>query len=56
VHGLHPSWQRWAQDVPVVLTEANAATVAVLAAGRTQLDPDLLAELRRRYDAPVRWG
>lgn len=56
VHGLHPSWQQWAEEVRVVLREANAAVGAAIADGHDQLDPDLLAELRARYDHAVGWG
>jgi transposase len=56
VHALHPDWQRWAEDVRQVLSEARAAVQEAAAAGHTQLDPELLAGLRRRYDKAVHWG
>ena len=36
--------------------EAAAAVTAAQADGRDRLDPQLLAELRRRYDDAVSWG
>jgi len=39
-----------------VLCEAAAAVTAAQAEGRDQLDPQLLADLRRRYDEAVEWG
>ncbi|WP_214316668.1 IS66 family transposase [Nonomuraea sediminis] len=56
VADLHPTWQKWATDVQQVLREANQAVLAALADGRNQLDPDLLADLRERYDQAVNWG
>jgi transposase len=56
VAALHPTWQNWAKEVQQVLREANAAVQAALAGGHDRLDPDLLADLRRRYDKAVAWG
>ena len=39
-----------------MLCEAAAAVTAAQADGRDQLDPELLAQLRRRYDEAVSWG
>jgi transposase len=56
VHALHQDWQRWAEDTRQVLSEAHDAVQDAIAAGRTALDPDLLADLRERYDSAVHWG
>jgi transposase len=56
VHALHPQWQRWAEDTHQVLKEAHDAVQDAIAAGRTALDPELLADLRERYDNAVAWG
>jgi transposase len=56
VHELHPSWQQWADDVRVVLKQAHRAVTAAIVDGHTELDPEALAQLRRRYDKAVRWG
>ena len=53
---LHPDWQKWADTVIGVLREAAEAVEAARAAGADQLDPQLLAELRQRYDKAVAWG
>ncbi|WP_374212913.1 transposase, partial [Frankia sp. CiP3] len=53
---LHHDWQKWARQVQDVLREANTAVAQAVADERGQLDPDLLAGLRARYDAAVRWG
>ncbi|MEJ7744280.1 MAG: IS66 family transposase [Nocardioidaceae bacterium] len=53
---LHPTQQQWAGQVITVLCEAAAAVTAARAEGRDHLDPQLLAELRRRYDEAVSWG
>ena len=50
---LHPTQQNWAADVIAVLREAAAA---VTEATTDQLDPQLLAGLRARYDHAVAWG
>ena len=39
-----------------MLCEAAAAVTAAQADGRDHLDPELLAQLRRRYDHAVSWG
>jgi transposase len=56
VHELHPHWQAWADEVAQVLREANAAVGQAIAFQEKALDPDLLADLRRRYDTAVGWG
>jgi transposase len=53
---LHPNWQRWAGEVITVLRETAEAVDAVRTAGAEQLDPELLADLRARYDKAVDWG
>ncbi len=53
---LHPTQQKWAGQVIGVLCEAAAAVTVAQAEGRDQLDPQLLADLRRRYDEAVAWG
>jgi transposase len=53
---LHPQWQAWAGQVRGILREAAAAVEAARNAGKTQLDPGLLAGLRARYDEQVAWG
>lgn len=53
---LHPQWQKWAAQVVTVLrTTANAVEQA-RAAGADELDPEVLADLRERYDKAVDWG
>jgi hypothetical protein len=53
---LHPTQQKWAADIITVLREAAAAVTEAITEQRDQLDPQLLAELRRRYDHAVGWG
>jgi hypothetical protein len=53
---LHRDWQRWAGQVITVLREAARAVDAARAAGDQQVDPDLLSDLRARYDKAVDWG
>jgi hypothetical protein len=56
---LHPDWQKWAGTVIAVLRQtANAVddARAAGAAGADHLDPDLLTDLRERYDKAVNWG
>jgi transposase len=53
---LHPTQQSWAGEVITVLREAAAAVTEATTDERDQLDPQLLADLRRRYDDAVRWG
>jgi hypothetical protein len=50
---LHPTHQKWAGEVITVLREAAAA---VTDATTGQLDPQLLTDLRARYDHAVTWG
>jgi transposase len=53
---LHSTQQQWAGEVITVLREAAAAVTEAITNHRDQLDPQLLAELRRRYDHAVEWG
>jgi transposase len=53
---LHPTQQHWAAQVITVLREAAVAVTEATTDGRDQLDPPLLADLRRRYDHAVGWG
>ena len=53
---LHPTQQQWAGEVIDVLGDAAAAVTAAHTDGRDRLDPQLLAELRTRYDHAVGWG
>jgi transposase len=53
---LHPTQQSWAGEVITVLREAAAAVTEATTDERDQLDPQLVADLRRRYDDAVRWG
>ncbi len=53
---LHPTQQNWAGEVITVLREANTAAATATANGRDHLDPQLLADLRQRYDKAVAWG
>lgn len=46
----------WANEVKQVLIEAKKAVDAARRAGVRQLDPELLAGLRARYDQAVSWG
>ncbi len=48
--------QAWAPQVATVLRQAHTAVTDATAAGRDQLDPQLLADLRTRYDKAVHWG
>jgi transposase len=56
VHALHPHWQHWAEEVRQVLKQAHAAVQDAVAAGHDALAPELLADLRERYDSAVAWG
>ena len=56
VHALHTDWQHRAEEVRQILGEAHRAVAEAIAAGRTQLDPGLLTDLRERYDSAVHWG
>jgi hypothetical protein len=51
---LHPTQQQWAGQVIGVLREAAAAVAEAITDGREQLDPQLLADLRQRYDHAIR--
>ncbi|MCA1682137.1 MAG: IS66 family transposase [Actinobacteria bacterium] len=53
---LHPTQQKWAGEVITVLCEAAAAVTAATTNQRDHLDPQLLADLRKRYDDAVGWG
>lgn len=53
---LHPDWQKWADTIIQVLQDAAKAVDAARAVGADQLDPQLLAQLRQRYDKAVEWG
>jgi transposase len=53
---LHPDWQKWAGQVITVLRETAHAVDQARTVGADQLDPDLLADLRARYDKAVGWG
>lgn len=53
---LHPDWQKWAGTVITVLRDAAKAVEDARAAGTDQLDPELLTDLRARYDKAVAWG
>jgi len=53
---LHPTQQNWAGEVITVLREANTAVAAATADGRDHLDPQLLADLRQRYNKAAAWG
>jgi transposase IS66 family protein/uncharacterized protein DUF6444 len=53
---LHPDWQKWAGQVITVLRATAKAVDEARAAGADQLDPELLNQLRARYDKAVAWG
>lgn len=53
---LHPTQQKWAGEVITVLREAAAAVTEAITNERDHLDPQLLANLRQRYDHAVGWG
>jgi hypothetical protein len=53
---LGPAVQAWAGKTREVLREAHTAVEAAVAAGKDQLDPELLAKLRARYDKHVTQG
>jgi len=46
----------WTEPATQALLEAKAAVATARADGATALDPDLLADLRERYDKAVAWG
>jgi len=52
---LHPTQQKWAGEVITVLREAAAAVTEATTKQRDHLDPQLLTDLRQRYDHAVRW-
>jgi hypothetical protein len=53
---LHPIQQKWAGEVITVLREAATAVTEAITNERDHLDPQLLANLRQRYDHAVGWG
>jgi transposase len=53
---LHRDWQKWAGQVITVLRETNKAVDQARAAGADHLAPELLENLRARYDKAVAWG
>jgi hypothetical protein len=48
--------QDWAGDIITILREAHAAVTAARARGDTALDPQLLEDLRERYDKAAAFG
>jgi hypothetical protein len=48
--------QAWAGEVRTILAEAHDSVTAARAAGRSHLDPAVLADLRARYDTAVTAG
>ena len=46
----------WTEPATHALLDAKAAVATAKAAGQTAVDPDLLADLRDRYDTAVAWG
>ena len=46
----------WTEPVAQALTDAKAAVTKARDHGATALDPDLLSDLRQRYDKAVAWG
>ena len=50
------SLQSWTEKVTAALTEAHTAVEEAKARGETALDPQLLADLRARYDTAVEFG
>ena len=48
--------RRWTEPAAQALLDAKAAVAKAKAAGHTAVDPDLLADLRDRYDQAVSWG
>lgn len=53
---LHPTQQKWAGEVITVLREAAAAVTQATTSERDHLDPQLLTDLRKRYNDAVTWG
>jgi hypothetical protein len=57
VAGLGPgSLQSWAEDIIAILRQAHRAVEEARARGDTSLDPEVLDDLRERYDNAVRHG
>jgi transposase len=57
VAGLGPgSVQSWAEDIIAILRQAHRAVEAARARGDTSLDPEILDDLRERYDKAVTHG
>jgi transposase len=56
VLALHTDWQKWAGQVITVLRTAAIAVDEARAAGAEHLAPDLLTDLRARFDKAVAWG
>ena len=54
--GLHGALQSWAGDIITILREAHRAVEDTRARGSTALDPQVLQDLRERYDQPVSTG
>lgn len=52
----HPDRQKWATTVITALRDAATAVETARAAGATALDPELVTDLRQRYDKAVSWG
>jgi len=50
------SLQSWTAEIQAVLREAHDAVQEAKAGGRNAIDPDLLADLRARYDQAVAFG
>jgi hypothetical protein len=50
------SLQSWAEDVIAVLRDAHRAVEEARARGATALGPDILADLRQRYDQAISTG
>lgn len=46
----------WTEPAAHALTDAKAAVAKAKTGGATALDPDLLTDLRARYDKAVTWG
>lgn len=46
----------WTEPAQSALLDAKTAVAKARAAGTTALDPDLLTDLRERYDQAVSWG
>jgi hypothetical protein len=53
---LHSGWQKWAGQVITVLRATATAVDEARAAGADHLDPELLNQMRARYDKAVAWG